>query len=275
MFHLFSRKSESPQKELLPTESPETPAVADLREQLQITSTQNAILLEQAGLPSDIRSIFTPDALSDTDITPIDGADNDRDLNTEEISENTPDIEPTTSEQLIGYPQSFESSSENELINLLKEQYNTTHFRDTTHNVLVRRGIPEENVPQTTEKILKKMALRTIDNFKGDMAQNLNEHGLGELDVDNYIYWRLNEYPINNPLYIITDGKNDSLSADNFISPELLSLFQQNQESIIFDGDAFSDMTDETMQSLSEEQDAATREAEEKYRNLLNDLEKI
>lgn len=259
MFRFFSSKSESPLTKIVSTESLDSPIVTDIREHLQINLTQNAIILKKANLPIDISSIF-------------------------EIEKNVHDsIHTPPSEKLDTSLHTFSPHSDDELFALIKKQYKNSRFLEKTHDVLLRRGIPSEKMPPIIDQILINMTHKVIENFKGEITQLLHEYEINAFDAENYIYWRLNEYTQDNTMYLITHNEQDLLSADNFFTQELFTLFQQQETSAIFDdeesvearntNDDLLNISEENISMLSKEQEIAAQEAEEKYKNLLNELE--
>ena len=212
----------------MPAKNPQQDYFSDVIEELQdsvnMWKTQNHIEMQKIGLSPDIFSMFDLQETPSTDLDEIISEPE------EELSQSK-EIRPEASQETIA-PQEILPQSENDLLLQVKNEYAASIFFDKTRNVLLKRGVPEEKLPDAIDQIFTKMSLKTIETFKGAMTQTLNEFGLNELDTENYIYWRLNEHTADNIMYLIENGEREMLVAENFVTEALLDIFFKNTESI-------------------------------------------
>lgn len=148
--------------------------------------------------------------------------------------------------------------SETDLVAQIITEYNKSVFAQKAKEALIRRGVNEKKLPNILEQLFTKMAHKSIEAFKGDITQILFESGFDELDAENYIYWRFNEYTQDNSMRLITNGEKEALIADNFLTEELITLFQTQQENMT--------------EAVTEERDA-TIVTSEKIDELISEIE--
>jgi hypothetical protein len=217
----------------------------DVNDFVQIEKEQGNIRLRQNGIDESIASMFTvPEQLQQKTST---------------LNESEPVSEEYLDKELQEEHSSHEInvSSESELVVQVKNEYAASVFFDKACDVLTRRGVSAENMPLALEHVFTKMAQKCIESFKGEMLQILFAYDLDEFDAENYIYWRLNEYTENNPLYLTTDDSHEKLVAENFVSDVLIERFHAREDAIVGtpeEQDAAQDIvTSEKIDSLLDE----------------------
>lgn len=227
----FFKKNESPIAKATQS-SKETPlfhedSLDELQDSVNMWRVQNEIEMKKMGISLEIANMFgvdTEDLAASSDLN-----QKNHPLQPTEASNENAGTHP---KKEIAPPQEILPQSENDLLLQVKNEYAASAFFDKTHDVLLKRGVSEENLPDAMEHIFTKMATKSIESFKGAITQVLNENGLDELDTENYIYWRLNEHTDDNIMYLVKDGDKEVLVAENFITDNLLDSFYKRAENI-------------------------------------------
>ncbi len=221
----------------------------ELQDSVNIWHAQNEIEMKQRGISTDIATMFIitkeePEECEDISFeqmkeSPLQN-DSTEVKETEEILENVEERSENKTqnenvideeEEEITLPNELLPTSETELISQVCDEYMESIFFDKAHEALLKRNVPKDKIPNALEDLFTKMAKKSVESFKGTITQLLNEVGLDEIEVANYIYWRLNEYTKDNVMYLVKEGDREMLVADNFVTEELLEYFYNDENS--------------------------------------------
>lgn len=184
----------------------------DLNDFLGIEKVSNTITLNDFGINTDIRSLFSKEI---PDITQPEESESQNEIiegsiETSQQSESIFEILPTENTPFIEQ---------------LEDVYTNSIFAKTALKVLKKRNLPDEVTQEKLKHLVQKNARKSLEAFKGIAKQELLESGPADLDIENYIYWRLSAFTENIRYVLEFSGSTGVLSAENFYSPELFELF--------------------------------------------------
>jgi len=117
--------------------------------------------------------------------------------------------------------------------------YRNNHLDRVREIILTKYpDISEDKLDIATERALNKLTEKNIMQFKDEISEKLQKHGINEKD---FWQWRFKNPPQNAKAQLVRDGKTIKLKYTNFISDREIDRFLQQHVSTL-GGDFFNEM---------------------------------